>query len=55
VVERSKPGTGRRLPAGHFMRGYGFFACGGTPQPAIERLAKAWSALRFVLQPRSAD
>jgi hypothetical protein len=54
VVERPKPGIGRRLPAGHRVRGYGFFAYGGTPQPAVDRLAQAWPALRFVLQPRPA-
>jgi len=54
VSERPKPGIGRRLPAGHCVRGYGFFAYGGTPQPAIDRLANAWPALRFVLQPRPA-
>ena len=55
VIERPKPGIGRRLPAGHAVRGYGFFAYGGTPQPAVDRLAKAWPVLRFVLQPRPAD
>jgi hypothetical protein len=55
VIERPKPGIGRRLPARHRVRGYGFFAYGGTPQPAVDRLAKVWPALRFVLQPRPAD
>jgi len=39
----------------HRVRGSGFFAYGGTPQPAIKQLAKAWPALRFVLQLRPAD
>jgi hypothetical protein len=55
VIEWPKPGIGRRLPAGHRVHGYGFFAYGGTPQPAVDRLAKAWLALRFVLQPRPVD
>ena len=54
VVARPKPGIGRRLPAGHGVCGYSFFAYGGTPQMVIDRLAKAWPALRLVLQPRPA-
>jgi len=54
VVQQPKPGIGRRLPAGHAVRGYGFFTYGGTPQVAVDRLATAWPALRLVLQPHPA-
>jgi hypothetical protein len=52
VAVRDKPATGRRLPAGHAVVGYGFFAANETPHAAVDRLAASWPALRFVLQPR---
>ena len=55
VTVREKPSTGRRLPTGHAVIGYGFFTAGETPQAAIAQLAARWPALRFVLQPRPAD
>jgi hypothetical protein len=55
VTVREKPTTGRRLPRGHAVIGYGFFTLGETPQVAIVQLASRWPALRFVLQPRPAD
>jgi hypothetical protein len=55
VVERPKPPTGRRLPAGHGVVSYGFFTAGETPQAAITRIGARWPALNFVLQPRPSD
>jgi len=55
VVARPKPSTGRRLPKGHAVIGYGFFTDGETPQAGIARLAARWPALRFSLVPRPAD
>jgi hypothetical protein len=55
VVERPKPGIGRRLPTGHAVIGYGFFTDGETPQAAIAQLAAQWPGLRFSLVPRPAD
>ena len=55
VVERSRPGTGRRLPRGHGVVGYGFFTHRETPHAAIDALASRWPALRFVLRPRPPD
>jgi hypothetical protein len=55
VVVREKATTGRRLPRGHAVIGYGFFTDGETPQAAIDACAKRWPALRFFLQPRPAD
>jgi hypothetical protein len=52
VAERSKPTTGRRLPNGHAVIGYGFFTAGDTPHAAVTRLAGQWPALRFSLVPR---
>lgn len=52
VVERPRPGAGRRLPKGHAVTGYGFFTTGTTPHAAVARLGLRWPALRFVLQPR---
>ncbi len=51
-----RPGAtaGRRLPRGHGIAGYGFFASGGTPRAALAQLGPRWPALRFVLQPRPA-
>lgn len=53
VAVRDKATIGRRLPKGHTVIGYSFFALGETPQPAIATLAAGWPVLRFVLQPRS--
>ncbi|MBV8201752.1 MAG: hypothetical protein JOZ15_14110 [Acidobacteria bacterium] len=52
-----RPGasTGRRLPAGHTVIGYGFFTFGETPHAAIASLAERWPELRFRLQPRPPD
>ena len=56
VAERPKPTTGRRLPAGHAVIGYGFFTGRrDTATAAIARLGARWPALRFVLQPRPPD
>jgi hypothetical protein len=55
VIARAKPKIGRRLPAGHAVIGYGFFAPGDTPHAAITRLAAQWPALRFSLVPRPID
>jgi hypothetical protein len=52
VVERSKPTTGRRLPSGHAVAGYGFFTFGETPHAAVAQVGARWPALRFVLRPR---
>jgi hypothetical protein len=55
VTTRDKPTTGRRLPLGHAVIGYGFFTLGETPQAAIDAIAARWPALRFRLVPRPAD
>jgi hypothetical protein len=55
VVERPKPGIGRRLPRGHGVVGYGFFTHRETPHAAVDALALRWPALRFVLRPRPPD
>ena len=55
VGERAKPSTGRRLPAGHAVVGYGFFTAGDTPQAAMDQLAARWPTLRLALVPRPAD
>jgi hypothetical protein len=52
---RDKATTGRRLPAGHKVTGYSFFANQETPDAAIAELATRWPTLRFVLQHRSLD
>ncbi len=54
VVLRHGATAGRRLPAGHRVAGYGFFADGSTPHAALAQLGLRWPALRFVLQPRPA-
>ncbi len=55
VSLRDKATTGRRLPAGHAVIGYGFFTHRETPQAAIDQLAARWPALRFVLRQRTLD
>lgn len=55
VVLRPSATAGRRLPTGHRAAGYGFFSDGGTPHAALAQLGPRWPALRFVLQPQSAD
>jgi hypothetical protein len=55
VIERPDATTGRRLPRGNAVVGYGFFTAGETPHAATVRLAARWSVLRFVLRPRPAD
>jgi hypothetical protein len=55
VVERPRPGTGRRLAKHHTAVGYGFFTDGETPRAAIAALVAHWPALRFLLVPRPAD
>ena len=52
VAVRDKVTIGRRLPRGHTVIGYGFFAYGETPRAAVAQLAAQWSALRFALTPR---
>ena len=52
VAVRDKVTIGRRLPCGHTVIGYGFFAYGETPQAAVAQLAAQWPALRFALTPR---
>jgi hypothetical protein len=51
----AKPTTGRRLPSGRSVIGYGFFTAGETPHTAVSRLAAQRPALRFSLVPRPAD
>ena len=53
--QRAPPGTGRRLPPGHRIVGYGFFTAGETPHAAIAALAARWPGLDFVLRPIPAD
>ncbi len=55
VSLRGNATTGRRLPTGHAVIGYGFFTLRETPQAAIDQLAARWPALRFVLQRRTLD
>jgi hypothetical protein len=55
VVERPKPGIGRRLARGHHAVGYGFFTAGETPHAAIAALAPRWPALSFRLRPCPPD
>ena len=47
VAERPATTTGRRLPRGHAVVGYGFFTAGDIPHAAIASLAARWPALRF--------
>ena len=53
VTVREKATIGRRLPRGHTVTGYGFFAYGETPRAAVAQLEAQWPALRFALAPRS--
>jgi hypothetical protein len=55
VTIRDKATTGRRLPHGHSVIGYGFFTRGDAPQAAIAQFSARWPALRFRLVPRPAD
>jgi hypothetical protein len=55
VVVRERATTGRRLPRGHAVIGYGFFTDGETPHAAVGNFEKRWPALRFWLVPRPAD
>jgi hypothetical protein len=55
VSLRDKATAGRRLPTGHAVIGYSFFAHRETPQAAIDQLVARWPALRFVLQHRTLD
>lgn len=55
VTIRKNPTIGRRLKTNHAVIGYGFFTDGATPHAAIGNFKKCWPALRFLLQPRSAD
>ena len=55
VTVRDKATTGRRLPAGHAVIGYGFFTLGEAPHAAILQLAVRWPVLRFHLTPRLTD
>ena len=52
VVKRPRPGPGRRLPAGHTVIGYGFFAAAASPRVAIATIAQRWPRLRFGLRQR---
>lgn len=52
VAVRDHATTGRRLPSGHVVVGYGFFTAGDTPRPAIATLAARWPRLRFALVPQ---
>jgi hypothetical protein len=54
VAVRGKATTGRRLPNGHAVIGYGFFTAGETPHAAIGQFEKRWPEVRFFLQPRPA-
>jgi hypothetical protein len=55
VIVREKPTTGRRLPGGHTVIGYGFFTLDETPHAAITHLAARWPMLRLRLVPRPMD
>jgi hypothetical protein len=55
VAVRTKATTGRRLPLGHAVIGYGFFTAGETPHAAVIRLAAQWPGLRFQLVRRPAN
>lgn len=55
AVLRPRPSTGRRLPAGHAVAGYGFFTGGDTPAAAVRQLQARWAGLRFALTPRPAS
>jgi hypothetical protein len=55
VVVRERATTGRRLPRGHAVIGYGFFTDGETPHAVIGHFEQRWLALRFWLVPRPAD
>jgi hypothetical protein len=55
VAAREKPTTGRRLPRGHAVAGYGFFTACDTPWAAVDAIATSWPGLRFVLVPRPVD
>ena len=55
VSLRDKATTGRRLPAGHSVIGYSFFAQQETPDAAIAQLAARWVTLRFMLRHRKLD
>ena len=55
VTVRTQASSGRRLPNGHTVTGYGFFTAGETPQVAITRLEVDWPRLRFQLVPRPTD
>jgi hypothetical protein len=55
AVIREKATTGRRLPRGNTVIGYGFFTAGETPHVAIGHFKERWSALRFSLVPQPAD
>ena len=55
VTVRTQASSGRRLPNGHTVIGYGFFSSGETPQVAITRLEVDWPRLRFQLVPRLTD
>jgi hypothetical protein len=55
VSMMAKATTGRRLPVGHTVIGYGFFTFGETPHIAISQLAAIWPALRFRIEPLPAD
>ena len=55
VTLRTQASSGRRLPNGHTVIGYGFFSSGETPQVAITRLEVDWPRLRFQLVPRLTD
>jgi hypothetical protein len=52
VTALLRPSMGKRLPAGHAVRGWGFFTAKTSPAAAISQIAAAWPALRFRLQVR---
>jgi hypothetical protein len=54
VVLPPNANAGRRLPQGHRVVGYGFFAFGTGPDAALAILQARWPELRFRLQPRPA-
>jgi hypothetical protein len=60
VTLLKRPKSGRRLPKGHTVTGYGFFTgghggCEETPTVAIATLGTRWPSLRLRLQPRLLD
>jgi hypothetical protein len=54
VVLRPDANAGRRLPGGHQVVGYGFFAFGAAPDAAVAALQARWPGLSLALRTRPA-